>query len=187
MLVFLLLIVLGIWLFLQQPQFGKIPTGARLERIQKAPTYHEGTFHNLSPTPVMAEGRSMWGAAVDMLMPGKDRKPDKTLPSVKTNLKALPREVPTVVWFGHSSYLLIIAGKTILVDPLFSGHASPVSFFGKNYSGSNVYGVEDMPDIDVLLLTHDHYDHLDYETVKKLLPKVKQVVASLGVGALSGR
>lgn len=178
-----LLIALALWLFLQQPQFGKVPAGARLERIQKTPTYHEGTFHNFSPTPVMAEGVSMWKAAADFLKPGKDRKPAKPLPSVKTNLKTLPREAPTVVWFGHSSYLLIVAGKTILVDPVFSGHASPVSFFGKNYPGSNVYSVEDMPAIDVLLLTHDHYDHLDYETVKKLLPNVKQVVTSLGVGA----
>ena len=182
-LLFLLLLALAVWLFLQQPQFGKVPSGGRLERIQKVPAYREGTFHNLSPTPVMAEGLSMWGAAFDMLMPGKDRKPATALPSVHTNLKILPREVPSLVWFGHSSYLLIVAGKTILVDPVFSGHASPVAIFGKNYPGSNVYAVEDMPDIDVLLLTHDHYDHLDYPTIKKLHSKVKQVVASLGVGA----
>ena len=182
-LLLLLLIALAVWLFLQQPQFGQVPFGARLERIQKIPAYHEGAFHNQSATPVMAEGVSMWDVFIDFIKPGQDRKPNKTLPSVRTDLKALSREVPTLVWFGHSSYLLIVAGKTILVDPVFSGHASPISFFGKNYPGSNVYAVEDMPDIDVLLLTHDHYDHLDYETVKRLLPKVKQVVTSLGVGA----
>ncbi len=179
----ILLIAFGIWLFLQQPQFGKVPSGIRLERIQKVPAYREGTFHNLSPTPVMVEGVSMWDAAADFLKPGTDRKPNKPLPWVRTNLKTLPTDEPTLVWFGHSSYLLLVAGKKILVDPVFSGHASPVSFFGKNYPGSNEYAVEDMPDIDVLLLTHDHYDHLDYETIKKLHPKVKQVVASLGVGA----
>lgn len=182
-LLFVLLIALGIWLFLQQPQFGKVPAGTRLERIQKVPTYHEGTFHNLSPTPVMAEGVLMWDLASDFIRPGKDRKPGQPLPSVKTDLKALQADEPTLIWFGHSSYLLLIAGKSILVDPVFSGDASPVTFFGNNYPGSNVYAVETMPEIDVLLLTHDHYDHLDYETVKKLIPKVKRVVTSLGVGA----
>jgi len=179
----LLLIILSIWLFLQQPQFGKVPSAARLERIQKSPGYREGTFHNLSPTPVMAEDVSMWDTLVDFIKPGKDRKPDRPLPSVRTDLKALPADEPRLVWFGHSSYLLTVAGRKILVDPVFSGHASPVSFFGKNYPGSNEYSVGDMPDIDVLILTHDHYDHLDYRTIDQLRPKVKEVVASLGVGA----
>jgi L-ascorbate metabolism protein UlaG (beta-lactamase superfamily) len=179
----LLLIALVIWFFLQQPQFGKVPAAARLERIQQSPDYREGTFHNLSHTPVMAEDVSMWGTLAEYIKPGKDRKPIKPLPSVRTNLKTLPTDEPTIVWFGHSSYLLIAAGQKILVDPVFSGYASPVSFFGKNYPGSNEYAVEDMPDIDVLVLTHDHYDHLDYDTVKKLRSKVKQVVTSLGVGA----
>ncbi len=119
----------------------------------------------------------------DYLRASKDREPSQPLPSVKTDLNDLPATGATLVWFGHSSYLLKISGKTILVDPVFSGHASPVSFFGKNYPGSNVYRVADMPEIDILLLTHDHYDHLDYKTIRELRPKVKQVVASLGVGA----
>ena len=182
-LVFLLLTALGIWLFIQQPPFGKVPSGTRLERFRKMDNYREGTFHNISPTPVMVEGVSMWDAFADFIKPGKDRNPTKPLPSVRTNLKDLPTDEPMLVWFGHSSYLLIVAGQKILVDPVFSGHASPVSFFGKNYPGSNEYAVEDMPDIDVLVLTHDHYDHLDYRTIDQLRPKVRQVVTSLGVGA----
>ncbi|GHB60530.1 MBL fold metallo-hydrolase [Persicitalea jodogahamensis] len=130
----------------------------------------------------MAKG-SMASSMRDYLRPGKDRQPSQPLPSVKTDLSTLPSDGATVVWFGHSSYLLKIAVKTILVDPVFSGNASPVAFFGKNYPGSNVYGVVDMPEIDILLLTHDHYDHLDYKTISQLRPKVKQVVTSLGVGA----
>ncbi len=162
--------------------FGHLPTGARLERIKESSNYREGAFQNISPTPVMAKG-SMASSMRDYLRPGKDRQPSQPLPSVKVDLSTLPVDEATVVWFGHSSYLLRIAGKVILVDPVFSGNASPVSFFGKNYPGSNVYSVDDMPEIDILLLTHDHYDHLDYDTISKLRPKVKQVVASLGVGA----
>ncbi|WP_373511188.1 MBL fold metallo-hydrolase [Persicitalea sp.] len=163
--------------------FGRVPTGTRLGRIRKSSNYHRGAFQNHSPTPVMAEGVTTLGTMRDFLRPGKDRKPSRPLPSIKTDLKNLPDGEDTLVWFGHSSYLLKISGKTILVDPVFSGNASPVSFFGKNYPGSNVYGVADMPEIDILLITHDHYDHFDYDTVVKVRPKVKQVVASLGVGA----
>ena len=161
--------------------FGKTPTGTRLERIKKVPNYHDGAFHNISPTPVMVNG--MLRNVRNYLRAGEDRAPSQPLPSVKTDLNGLPDAGATLVWFGHSSYLLKIAGKIILVDPVFSGNASPVSFFGKSYPGSDVYGVADMPEIDILLLTHDHYDHLDYETIRKLRPQVKQVVASLGVGA----
>ncbi len=169
--------------YLGRRVFGRVPAGTRLERIEKVSNYRDGTFHNLSPTPVMVEGVTLLSSARDYLRPGKDRQPSQPLPSVKTDLNDLPTDGTTLVWFGHSSYLLQIAGKIILVDPVFSGNASPVSFFGKNYPGSNVYGVADMPEIDILLLTHDHYDHLDYETVRKLRPKIKQVVASMGVGA----
>ena len=161
--------------------FGHVPIGTRLERIKKVPNYRDGAFQNLSLTPVMVNGILI--NIRDFLQPGQDREPSQPLPSVKTDLNDLPAAGATLIWFGHSSYLLKIAGKTILVDPVFSGNASPVSFFGKSYSGSNVYSVADMPEIDILLLTHDHYDHLDYDTIRKLRPKVKQVVASLGVGA----
>ena len=102
---------------------------------------------------------------------------------MRTDLRALPDEGVWVVWFGHSSYLLKVEGVTILVDPVFSGHASPVSFLAKAFPGTDVYGVEEMPEIDVLLLTHDHYDHLDYKTVTSLAPKAWRVCTSLGVGA----
>lgn len=167
--------------FLSRRVFGRSPKGTRLERIKQALNYHDGAFHNISPTPVMVNG--ILNNVRDFLRASKDREPSQPLPSVRTDLNNLPTEGATLVWFGHSSYLLKISGKTILVDPVFSGNASPVSFFGKNYPGSNVYGVADMPEIDILLLTHDHYDHLDYKTIRDLCPKVKQVVTSLGVGA----
>lgn len=179
----ILLVALGLYVVVIHKQFGKAPAGDRLARITQVPGYRDGAFQNLSPTPVMLPGKSVLDLAREYFKPAINRKPDHTLPSVQTDLRSLPNDVPTVVWFGHSSYLIMIAGRTVLVDPVFSGNASPVAFFGKNYPGSNVYAVEDLPEIDVLLLTHDHYDHLDYDTVVKLIPKVGRVVTSLGVGA----
>ncbi|HEV7348232.1 MBL fold metallo-hydrolase [Telluribacter sp.] len=168
---------------MQQKQFGKAPSGARLERIQKSPNYRDGAFQNQSPTPDLAEGVTYWDILKSYMKKVEGKEPLDSLPSVSTNLKNIESEQPTVVWLGHSSYFIRLAGKNILVDPVLSGYASPVQFFGKNYPGSNVYSVEDFPDIDLLLLTHDHYDHLDHSTLVKLLSKVKQVVTGLGVGA----
>ncbi len=76
-----------------------------------------------------------------------------------------------------------IDGKRILVDPVFSGNASPVPGTVKSFKGTDRYAVEDLPDIDYLFISHDHYDHVDYETLMKLKPKIKKVICGLGVGA----
>ena len=173
----------GGYLFMQQKQFGADPKGERLTRILNSPNYKDGTFQNLTSTPMLAEGVSYWTVMKDYLRKAEGREPQENIPTVTTNLKQLPDSIPSIVWFGHSSYLIKINGKHILVDPVFSGAASPVSFFGKNYKGSNRYDVDAFPDIDVVLITHDHYDHLDYQTIQKLIPKTKQFCTSLGVGA----
>ncbi len=178
-----LVLTLIVLLFMQQKQFGKVPSGARLERIQKSPNYRDGAFQNQSHTPDLAEGITYWDILKSYMKKVEEKEPLDSLPSVRTDLKSIQSEQPVVVWLGHSSYFIRLAGKTILVDPVLSGYASPVQFFGKNYPGSNVYAVEDFPEIDLLLITHDHYDHLDYKTIEKLLPKVKRVVTGLGVGA----
>jgi L-ascorbate metabolism protein UlaG (beta-lactamase superfamily) len=75
-----------------------------------------------------------------------------------------------------------LGGKRILIDPVFSAYAAPVSFVNKAFDGTNQYTAEDMPEIDYLLISHDHWDHLDYPTVTALKPKIKNVICGLGVG-----
>ncbi len=164
-------------------QFGKAPSGKRLERIKQCENYKDGSFKNIEETSVNPNNVSMFKMMKDMRNRPKSVNPSKKIPFVKTNLNGIELEKPAFVWFGHSSYFLKIKDYTILVDPVFSGYASPVSFFGKAYDGANEYGVDDMPEIDMLILTHDHYDHLDYPTITKLKNKVKRIVCSLGVGA----
>jgi L-ascorbate metabolism protein UlaG (beta-lactamase superfamily) len=162
---------------------GKAPSGARLQRILHSPDSKEGVFQNLTPTPVTAEGVGFFKMLGEYRRRPKDTVPDRPLPSVRTDLKALPSDRPVIVWFGHSSYLIKVKEFHILVDPVFSGNASPVSFFARAFPGADVYGVEDLPDIDLVLLTHDHYDHLDYKTILKLIPKTSHFYTSLGVGS----
>ncbi|MBS1934351.1 MAG: MBL fold metallo-hydrolase, partial [Bacteroidetes bacterium] len=86
-----------------------------------------------------------------------------------------------IVWFGHSSYFMQVDGKKIIVDPVLSGYASPIKSTTKSFPGSDVYKAEDIPVIDYLFISHDHWDHLDYETIKKIQPRIKKVICGLGV------
>jgi L-ascorbate metabolism protein UlaG (beta-lactamase superfamily) len=161
---------------------GKNPWGERLKRVKRSPNYRDDVFQNLTETTMMVKRGDMFRTFRKFMNKPADTKPPRALPSVKTDLKNLPDKA--LVWFGHSSYLIKINGKHILVDPVFSGYASPVKLnSAKNFDGTNVYGVDDMPPIDVLLISHDHYDHMDYKTILKLQSKTKHILTSLGVAA----
>ncbi|MBL7991111.1 MAG: MBL fold metallo-hydrolase [Candidatus Kapabacteria bacterium] len=166
---------------LQLKAFGKMPSGKRLERVKRSPQYHDGKFHNASSTPMMTGDNATWETLTEFLS-SKNTEPPKPIPSVKTDLKALPDSVPTLVWFGHSGYLLHVDGKNILVDPIFAESIAPVPWFMKSYAGTSVYSVDDLPPLDAVIITHDHYDHLNYETITKIIAKTKHFYTALGVG-----
>lgn len=172
---------------LRQPRFGKLPEGQRLERIQASPNYADGAFTNLIPTSTLVEGQSTFKIIVTNLFASHERlRPEKPLPVVRTQLAgpgAIDRGTDTLIWLGHSSYFIQLGGKRILVDPVFSDHAGPFSFINKTFPGTDIYSARDMPDIDCLLISHDHWDHLDYPTVIALRRKVEKVICPLGVGA----
>ena len=177
-------IVLLADLFMKQENFGEHPKDERLHKIQSLKNYRNKKIENLNHTPVMAEGVSYRKVMSDFfLKPKPNSKPKFTLPSKKTNLKTLSADEHVVIWFGHSSYFLQVDGKKFLIDPVFSGAASPIAITTKSFAGSDIYSLEDMPDIDYLIITHDHWDHLDHKTVKQLRPKIAKVITSLGVGA----
>lgn len=170
-----------LYLFFQHPQFGKRPRGAYKKSLQKSPHFKKGQFHNLMPTPAFAQGTNYWQIFTKMLIGGSPRKrPSDSIPSVKTDIKGLKDSENALIWFGHSSYFLQVEGMKFLVDPVFSGSASPLAFGTRAFKGSDIYNIQDMPLIDVLVITHDHWDHLDYKTIKALRSKINRVVAPLG-------
>lgn len=180
------LVLIGIVAFfvLRQPQFGKAPNGQRLERIKQSPHYKNGKFQNLSNTPTLAEGHNYFEVIYETYFKNKPRQyPTDIIPSVKTDLLNLPVDTDILVWFGHSSYFIQIDGKRILVDPVFSGNASPIPRTVKSFKGTDIYTVADLPDIDYLFISHDHYDHVNYETLIALKSKTKKVICGLGVGS----
>ncbi|MBZ5855862.1 MBL fold metallo-hydrolase [Flavihumibacter profundi] len=155
-----------------------------MDKIKNSPNFRNGAFQNLSTTPMMAEGVSTFKILRDFLNKPKSVNPPGPLPSVQTNLKELSSDKPTVIWFGHSSYLININGINVLVDPVFSGSAAPISSLVKAFPGSNEYGPKDMPaTIDYMVLTHNHYDHLDKKTMVELNQRTKQYIVPLGVAA----
>ncbi len=179
----LVALVAVFFLFMQQPQFGRNPSGERMQRILKSPNYRNGSFQNLTPTEMILKDTSYLKMIRDSFSKPANVKPPRPLPSVKTDLKNLAGENPVIVWFGHSSYLIQSKGFTILVDPVLDGNASPVSFLLKPFAGSDVYSLNDFPKIDLVLLTHDHYDHLHYDSIKQLATSAKHFCTSLGVAA----
>lgn len=182
-LITLAILAAGILLFLQHPKFGKAPSGKRLERIKNSPHYNKNKFDNLTFTPELADDTTMPEVMFRFLFGSrKNAVPKQKFNFTKTDLKNLNPAENVYVWMGHSSYFMQIDGKKILVDPVFCGNASPVSFTTKAFDGADLYTTDDIPNIDYLIISHDHWDHLDYETVKKLNPKVKQVITGLGTG-----
>jgi L-ascorbate metabolism protein UlaG (beta-lactamase superfamily) len=89
-----------------------------------------------------------------------------------------------LVWLGHSTMLLRLNGKTILFDPVFSKRTSPFQWIGpKRFAGGLRIGIADLPPIDAVVISHDHYDHLDYASIRALRAKTQRFFVPLGVGA----
>lgn len=172
------------WTILSQEKFGGHPQGERLARVEASPNYKNNEFYNTVPTAMLAKGQSSAGIMLGGLFTQKQRlRPQEPLPTLRPDFKSLDANRDMLVWLGHSSYYIQLGGKRILVDPVFSEYGAPFSFFNRIFPGTDLYSADDMPDIDYLLISHDHWDHLDYPTVTALRPKVKAAVMPLGVGA----
>jgi L-ascorbate metabolism protein UlaG (beta-lactamase superfamily) len=176
--VIILLLTAGCTAYSCLPKFGSTPKNERLKKVRQSSNYYAGHFQNINPTPQITT--SFWN--VIFQSSSRQRKPKDKIPAVKTNFYELNPQENLLVWFGHSSYYFQIEGKRFLVDPVFSRVASPVSFINTAFAGTDLYKPADIPDIDYLVITHDHWDHLDYPTVKELKPRIGKVICPLGVG-----
>lgn len=180
----LFIFAIVVYLFMRQQKFGSISSGERMQKIIQSPNYINGKFQNQHPTPDLTEGATYFSVLREFFFQKSKRsKPSVVLPSKKTNLLTLSPDKDTLVWFGHSSYFMQVDGKKILVDPVLSGSASPLKFTTRSFNGADVYTTDDIPAIDYLFISHDHWDHLDHETVLKLKPKIKTIITGLGTGA----
>lgn len=183
-----LLAALGLALLLYfsfAPRIGSNPVGGRLERIKASPNQVDGKFRNLVETNMDMPIGTMLGVLWEFVKGGNGREPMDTIPTVEFDpaaWAAVPDSAIAVCWFGHSSLLIKVDGITLLTDPVFGERASTFSFAGpKRFNYRQHMRADLLPLVDAVLISHDHYDHLDHETILQL--KDKRFIAPLGVGA----
>lgn len=177
--IILLTILILVVLFINfwPPLGGKINKSDRENYESRASNYENGLFNNESELLMINSNHEP-----NEYLSKKGVTPKEIIKSVKpTLLENKTEEDLTITWFGHSTILIQISGMNILIDPVFSDYASPVSFFGPKRFSELPLSIEELPDIDIVLITHDHYDHLDYKTIKKLKDKTKKFIVPLGV------
>lgn len=165
--------------------FGSRASGERLERMKASPRYGGGTFHNAAKVmPVLKPGSGL-STVRDYFFGGQRRVPPAPLPATSP-LEAWTRAPETglrATWLGHSTVLVEIDGVRVLTDPVWGERASPYSFAGPKRFQPVPIGLAQLPHVDAVVISHDHYDHLDYPTVLALAATDVPFYTSLGVGA----
>ncbi len=162
---------------------GTKPSGERLARIVQSPQYRDGRFVNTLPT--ISSGMS-FSAARDFFLGGSDyREPTQPLPVVERSAAefAGPASDFRVTWLGHSTLLVELDGARLLVDPVWGERASPMSFAGPERFYAPPLALDALPPLDAVVISHDHYDHLDEPTIRALADRVPRFLVPLGVGA----
>ncbi len=168
--------------------FGTSPSKDRIESFIKSKNFNleKRIFQNRQPQLIeeMKKNTKSWGMIKDWFKGGPNRTPEFKLPEEKPDFTKFMEgdNQLKIIWFGHSSFLVNMEGTSILVDPVFSGSVAPVSFMVKRFQ-KPVVELSELPEIDYILISHDHYDHLDMHTIKFFVDKKTKFIAPLGVGS----
>ncbi|WP_237332513.1 MBL fold metallo-hydrolase [Zobellia amurskyensis] len=165
-------------------QFGGKLTNVSTERYSQSENWKDGKFLNLEETSMSINFWEIPKLLYKQFTDTKKREPAAPLPVTSFNKKSfLLDDVPfKYIWYGHSVILMRMNAKTILIDPMLGSNASPIApFKTKRFSENTLDLIEDFPEIDLMILSHDHYDHLDYDSIVKLKRKTKKYYVALGV------
>jgi L-ascorbate metabolism protein UlaG (beta-lactamase superfamily) len=172
------------WAVLSQPQFGAPMAGERLARALANPQYSDGRFVNLEPEAPSTT--SLLDYTVRQFSGDEVREPPAPVPVVAVNPAALEAAPPAsglrAFWIGHASTYVEIDGLRVLLDPVFSARVSPLPVGPGRFHALPI-ALADLPRIDAVLISHDHYDHLDMETVRHLAQRGARFFVPLGIGA----
>lgn len=180
-------LVLPVVLFMAfSPQFGGIASKESQAGYKQSSQFRNGKFANINDEKVNMSGDNFVAMIKEQFNMHPNARP-KLAPELITmdsadiaNYKGVTR----LFWFGHSSFLIQTAGKNILIDPMLGQSASPVPFVGvKRFNAELPIDIEQLPKIDLILISHDHYDHLDYGSILKLKDKTDAFYTPLGVGS----
>jgi L-ascorbate metabolism protein UlaG (beta-lactamase superfamily) len=161
--------------------FGHRAEGARRERIERSPQWQGDHFEN--PQPLVND---TWLMLTGLFAASPHTSPDDAVPIEKIDPKRFhtpPASGLRVTWLGHASVLVEIDGHRVLTDPVWSRRASPLGWLGPTRWYDPALALADLPALDAVVVSHDHYDHLDYPTISALAEKNVKFVVPLGIGA----
>jgi L-ascorbate metabolism protein UlaG (beta-lactamase superfamily) len=161
--------------------FGHTPSGARLERMKHSPEWSDGHFVN--PQPLRNDAL---GSVAAMFHVSPDVSPAQALETAHVDPRQFDTPPPgglRLTWFGHSSVLIELDGARVLTDPIWSERASPLTWLGPKRFFPPPIPLDQLPPLDAVVVSHDHYDHLDYATLVALKDKVPRFIVPLGIGA----
>ena len=165
------------------PQFGAGLATMKEDDYQGSVAWKMGQFRNLDKTPLQEDLRSLLGDLVGYVK-AKQTQPSKPLPVAVAD--SLTKPDPTkdyLTWYGHSALRLETGGKTILIDPMLGEWVAPVPFLGHRFPYEDYHPLEGIGAIDLIVFSHDHYDHLDYDTIMAVRDRTAAYLVPLGMGA----
>ena len=177
----LFIIAFFIIIFLNfSPVFGGSPDKDSSKLIQGSKNFIDGKFVNLKTTYTNSRTSEKNASLMNWVSPPKDKNPLEPLPTIQFQRDNLIEG--KFVWLGHSTLLMNTDGIIIMTDPVFN-RASPLPIFGKPFAFKNPIIIDDLPKVDVVVISHDHYDHLDSKAIKDLSKRVDRFFVPLGVKA----
>lgn len=165
-------------------QFGGKLTEELARRYGASPHWNGKRFANPVRTGVDLRLSDLPKMLYERFCTNTAREPKDLLTFPEPDLAAFERaDGPQLIWFGHSAVLLRMAGRTVFIDPMMGADASPIApFRTRRFTGSLLHILHRLIKVDLVLLSHDHYDHLDMESIDALLPKTERFITALGVG-----
>jgi L-ascorbate metabolism protein UlaG (beta-lactamase superfamily) len=168
------------------PEFGGEHSDADKLRYSQSGHFEKGIFINETPTSMEMDMSKIWSILSDYANDSAQRTPDFEIPVKPIDSLELIKDdsLSYLVWFGHSAFYLKIDGKHILLDPMLGVVPAPHPLLGQDrFNKVHPIDIEKLPEIDAIILSHDHYDHLDYGSIMKLKDKTAHFYVPLGVGA----
>ncbi len=165
-------------------QFGAKVSPEDLKRYEESPNWKHGKFQNLEETSMSFSFWDVPKLLYKQFSNTKIRKPKAPIEILNFNKEQFLKNSDEIkfIWYGHSALLLRLNNKTILIDPMLGSNSAPIAPSpNKRFSENTLTFIDEFPEIDLLLMSHDHYDHLDYDSIEKLKSKTKLYYVALGV------
>ncbi|MBB2913615.1 L-ascorbate metabolism protein UlaG (beta-lactamase superfamily) [Streptosporangium becharense] len=165
-------------------ELGGRAAGERLERMRRSPQFRDGVFRNATPGAEAPSPQSARELVWNMFLNRGQRRPAARIPVVASPSGGPSPDGLSVIWYGHATALLEIEGRRVLLDPVWSRRASPSQLVGPRRLHPLPGPLAGLPPLDAVVISHDHYDHLDRATVRALTAlQTAPFLVPLGIGA----